>query len=301
MRAVIAEDETRSRVGDVGIIGAAVAVTSVAVVADDGAGWLELLFGSVMLIGLLVGLRLVLSAVRRARAEQALARSLAATLPAEAARRAVVEERVRLAADIEAAVRAAVVRMAALADEAASTWRSDPTRPLDGIQLAGRRATTELRRMLGLLRDAREASPRYVDTPATALVVPPRRDMLVAVAVGAVAVFEQFAYGQADMPSPAQPAVSVVLTAAAAAAIVTWRVAPWLGAVWSAAAFGAGDLLSSRSRRGSGWSPPSAGWPGHAQPRPGGLRGTYWHCPRWLSSSRCRWHASTHRTCGSHS
>jgi len=232
-------------VGDVGLIGAGVAVTSVAVLIDDSAGWLELLFGSVMVGALLLGLRVVLGGIRRAVVARADARSLAATVPAESARRAVIEERVRLAADIEAAVRAAVTRMASLADETARTWQSDPTGPLEEIQQVGRRATTELRRMLSLLRDAREVIPRQGDAPPVRAILPSRMDLLLAGAVVALAVAEPFLYGEFDRLAIGQPALSALLTAAAAAAVVMRKVAPWLGAAWIAAVFGLGDVVAS--------------------------------------------------------
>ena len=99
-------------------------------------------------------LRLVGNAGYRARAERRTAQRLEATTLGQAARDAVVEERVRIAADVEAVVRASVTRMGRSADEADRVWEVDPAGPLLAVQDEGARAGSELRRMLGLLREA---------------------------------------------------------------------------------------------------------------------------------------------------
>jgi hypothetical protein len=115
-------------------------VGSAALVATlDGAGVGEFLFFAVLLWFAVTVLRLVIDGGRRAWMEARQARSLASTPPEEVARRAVVEERVRLAADIEAVVRVSVTKMGEHAREAADEWDRDPTDALVGVQDEGRR------------------------------------------------------------------------------------------------------------------------------------------------------------------
>src|SRR5689334_23447567 len=115
-----------ARLVDAAIVAVAVTVAGVAVARDDQAGPLEMLFGAVLLAAALQAARLVLTGYWRAARERETARRLAQTPAAQVAADAVVEERVRLAADIEAVVRAAVIRMRALADQALRDWDQDP-------------------------------------------------------------------------------------------------------------------------------------------------------------------------------
>ncbi|MFA9446701.1 sensor histidine kinase [Egicoccus sp. AB-alg6-2] len=91
---------------------------------------------------------------------------LAQVDPAARAAQAVAEERARLAGETLAVVRAAVVTMQAHAEAAAAAL--DPAH-LEAIQVEGRRATSELRRLLGLLRSAPDSgapAPRPTARPA---------------------------------------------------------------------------------------------------------------------------------------
>ena len=110
----------------------------------------DLIFATIMLWCAVGVLRLVGHAGYRARAERRTAQRLEATTLGQAARDAVVEERVRIAADVEAVVRASVTRMGRSADEADRVWEVDPAGPLLAVQDEGARAGSELRRMLGL-------------------------------------------------------------------------------------------------------------------------------------------------------
>jgi signal transduction histidine kinase len=113
-------------------------------------------FGAVWTFGFLVRRR----ADDAARAA-ATATALAAEDPAARVAQAVAEERARLAGDALAVVRSAVVEIQAHAAQARADL--DPG-PLEAVQREGRRATRELRRLLGLLR----SEPAVVADEATA-------------------------------------------------------------------------------------------------------------------------------------
>jgi signal transduction histidine kinase len=101
-------------------------------------------FGAVWTFGFLVRRR-----TDDAGEAAATATALAAEDPAARVARAVAEERARLAGDALAVVRSAVLEIQAHAERARS--ERDPG-PLEAVQHEGRRATAELRRLLGLLR-----------------------------------------------------------------------------------------------------------------------------------------------------
>ena len=126
---------------------------------DEAAGAPEFLFGSVVFLTLAAVLRLAVRAGRRAADEHA--RAAASPPPAEAdvARTAVAVERARLAGDIQAVVRSAATTMGAAAEEAVRRWDDDPAPALHAVQEEGERAGLELRRLLGLLREADDESP----------------------------------------------------------------------------------------------------------------------------------------------
>ncbi len=119
----------------------------------------DALFVSCLALGLLLALRHVAGATLRWRAARARAAEVAALRPGAVARAAVREERARLTADVQAVVRAAVVDMQDGARRAAGAWDAEPVAELRGIQRAGTAATSELRRMLGLLREPVEPAP----------------------------------------------------------------------------------------------------------------------------------------------
>ena len=216
-----------SRVVDVAIVAVAFSVVAVAVAVDKNAGPLELLFGTVVLAAALLTVRLVAAAYRRAGRERGAARKLARTRPEEVARRAVVEERGRLAADIEAVVRAAVTRMLALAEEATRQWPNGAVPFLQRVQEEGQHAIHELRRLLGLLR---EADPAATAAP-TGQIAAPRSwwfDVGLAAVAMTDAVVEHYLFDSGVHPGTASLA-STGLTAVAAATIVLRRIAPAIG------------------------------------------------------------------------
>lgn len=228
----------------IGVI--AVAAAAVGVALDASAGLPELVFGTVVLASLLTVLRLAVRAGRRAAQARGRAARIAATPAVEIARRAVVDERARLAVDIEAVVRAAAIRMGRCAEDAQREWHGDPAPALREVQVHGRRAGAELRRMLGLLRDAH--ADVDADPGSTGVGASPRHervsgaDLGLAAAVIALAVVERYVYGFADsarLPG-ADELASLLLTALAAATIVLRRAAPGIGATACGLVFAVG-------------------------------------------------------------
>lgn len=140
-----------------------------------------------------------------ARAATATAAELAATDPADAAARVVTAERARLAGEALRIVRDAVSAM-----QRHATADPDAT-ALGAIQAQGRRATTELRRLLGLLR----AEPVVEAGTAT----PARRgpalvDALTATGVALVVLIEAVPWAQAVQVLPVVLAVALAATLA---------------------------------------------------------------------------------------
>jgi signal transduction histidine kinase len=226
------------------VLSALVAATVVAgnalwVWVDEAAGPPEFLFGSVVFLTLAVVLRLAVRAGRRAAEEHARAARLVSTPEADVARTAVAVERARLAGDIQAVVRSAATTMGAAAEDAVRHWDGDPTPALHAVQQQGERAGLELRRLLGLLREADDDPPG-----ATTRVVPvariSRSDVVLAAAVTALAVAESLAYRSEFAPGVTVGGVSVLLTSCAAATVVLRRVAPELGATLCGLLFAAG-------------------------------------------------------------
>ncbi|MGY1915852.1 sensor histidine kinase [Blastococcus sp. SYSU DS0973] len=130
---------------------------------------------NLLFVGLLVGGTAAFgAAVRRrdddARAAAATAAELRDRDPAETARRVVAEERARLAGETLDVVRQAVL---AMRRHAGAAEQSLATADLEAVGTVGRRAVTELRRLLGLLRQSPE--PRPPEEPAGSRNRPRRR------------------------------------------------------------------------------------------------------------------------------
>lgn len=229
-------DVSSSGALNAGLLGAAAAASGVAVTLDPNAGPWEWAFGTVAIFAILTVMRLVVHAGYRAAREQAHESRLAATNPEEAATHAVIAERVRLAADTEAVVRAAVTEMAWLAEEADLEWDEDPVPSLRAVQDQGARASIELRRMLGLLRGASGdsgAEVRGVPPPASRI---GRTDVAVATAVVVLAMLERVVFRESLQPGMDTTA-SAVLTALAATTVVGRHAAPALAGVAAGAIF----------------------------------------------------------------
>ncbi len=207
----------------------AVGAAALAVLLSEDAGWPELLFLSVLALTLLAAVRLAGRAGRRAVGERARATRLAGTPVDAVAAAAVAGERSRLAADIHEVVRTAAGRMGDAAETAARRWDDDPTPALLAVQEEGERAGVELRRLLGLLREADAASAAEQLPPAPGPRIA-RGDVVPAAAVTALAIAEQFAYGAEVRPGVGDDPLSVTLAAAAAATVVLRRPAPAAGA-----------------------------------------------------------------------
>lgn len=175
-----------------------VAALAMAMAGRDGFAVPTLLFATVLLGAVWTGGLLVRQRAARSAAAAVEAAELACTDPAAVTERLVAEERARLAGEILDVVRAAVGTMQR---EAADTGEPpDPVR-CAAIQEHGRRAVTELRRLLGLLRSEPTVDGPDPDEPP----VPVRRrgpwplDVLIAVGTGGVAVAEWLTVGS-DRP-----------------------------------------------------------------------------------------------------
>ena len=228
-----------SRAGVLSLLVTAVVVSGVAVWADDAAGPPEFLFLFVIVLTLGAVLRLAVRSGRRAVGEQTRASRLASTPEAEVARTAVAVERARLAGDIQAVVRSAATTMGRAAEDAVRRWDDDPAPALRAVQEEGARAGLEMRRLLGLLREA--GDDVAAETPAPA--VPPRisrGDVVLAAVAAVLAVAETFAFRYEFPPGTTVGAVSVLLSACAAATVVFRRTAPELGAVLCGLLFAVG-------------------------------------------------------------
>jgi signal transduction histidine kinase len=229
----------RTRVLSAFVAAAIVAGNALWVWLDDAAGPPEMLFGTVVFLTLAAVLRLAVRAVRRATEEHARAARLGSIPATDVARTAVAVERARLAGDIQAVVRSAATTMGSAAEDAVRRWDDDPTPALHAVQEHGERAGLELRRLLGLLREADD------DVSAgTAPVAPVRRlsrgDVALAVAVTGLAMAENVAFRGEFPPGVTVGPVSVLLTVCAAATVILRRVAPELGATLCGLVFAAG-------------------------------------------------------------
>ena len=214
---------------------------------EPAAPLLDLIFAT-FLVWCVVGVvRLVWQAASRARGERHMARRLESTTLLQAAHDAVVEERVRLAADIEALVRASVTRMGVSADRAEQIWASDPDVHLLAVQDEGARAMSELRRMLGLLRDAETPTVTVSGTssiPSRPAEQFPMMVVLLCVASVTLTVVEGWSTAP-DVPAVFSTPGSLMVTAVAAATVILCRRAPAVGAAGCAAVFLVGAAVGT--------------------------------------------------------
>ncbi len=232
-----------------------------AFVAATFGGWLGLalwtsrpvidrVFAAVLLTCLLYLLRLGAVAWLGARHAQRRAAGVRRLRPEEVAQAAVVEERARLSTDIARCLRESLASVHA--DALAAGRAADPVPALLRIQAHTQRATSELRRQLGLMRDHDsdgEADPvPVVETGASSH--PSRRELLFAAGIATLALVEVPAYliseGYGDGAGSTITLVgSAVLSGLAAASIVLRRTAPVAASLWCAAVFGLGTLLGA--------------------------------------------------------
>ena len=239
----------RGRAGWGAVVVVALGAAILVVAADPALGsavdlvWVTLLFS-----GLGVVLRLVVRTVQEEFRSRAWARRLAQRDPAEMAALAAVEERARLAADVEAVVRTSLLRMRSLAAAAAAAWDADPRPPLAEVQEEGQRAGTDLRRLLGLLREADDtAAPVLVDASARPATPVSLGDAVLAVAALSLALVERHLYGDLGALGPpgADTAASLLLTSIAAVTLLLRRTRPGPGAAVAAVAFAVGALAGT--------------------------------------------------------
>jgi signal transduction histidine kinase len=195
-----------------------------------------LLLGGAAGFGLLVRRRT--AAARAAAAEAA---ELHDTDPAEVTAAVVAEERLRLADETVAVVRAAVEQMRRLADEAAPTL--DPGR-ISAIQHRGGEAVGDLRRLLGLLREepVRAPDPPSDDAPRI------RRADVVTALVAAAAVVAEATL----MEGAAASTFGLALGVGLCAALVLRRAHTTAACLVAAAATAAGLVAAVPPARGLG-------------------------------------------------
>ncbi|TRW43556.1 sensor histidine kinase [Georgenia yuyongxinii] len=202
----------------------------------------DALFVSCLALGVLLAVRHLVGAVLRWRAARARAVEVSALEPGAVARAAVREERGRLGADIQAVVRAAVVDMRDAARRAVHGWDGDPVADLRRIQRAGLSATSELRRMLGLLREPPDPVPATASGRGGVRI---RRQDVVLAALAAADVLAEaviahrMAWSEAVYVTP----LAVVLTVLAALTVLGRSLAPGASTLLLAALHVAGTLL----------------------------------------------------------
>jgi signal transduction histidine kinase len=147
-----------------------VAAVGVVVLTDPEAGPGDLVFvGAMASVAWLTGLAFAERNVRTAELEERAAR-LEREREAEA-RAAVAEERARLAREMHDVVAHSLSVMVVQAEAAEAMLDSDPQRarrPLEAVQETGRSALTELRRMLGVLREMADEGPALAPQPGLA-------------------------------------------------------------------------------------------------------------------------------------
>lgn len=206
-------------------------------------------FLAVLSVCVLYLLRLGAMAWLGSRHEQQRAAGVRRLRPEEVARAAVAEERARLSTDIARCLRESLA--AVHADAVAADAADDPVPALLRIQAHTRRATSELRRHLGLLRDARDgAADPAPAADAGAAVHLSQRDLLWGGGIATLAFVEVAAllltdgYGYGEVSANALPG-SVVLSGLAAASIALRRTAPVMASLWCAAAFGLGTVVGA--------------------------------------------------------
>jgi signal transduction histidine kinase len=180
----------------------------------------DLVFGAVVATSLLLVVRLLVNAFLGAWRQHRAARALIRRPTIDAARQAVASERARLAADIEAVVRRSLQSMRRHVEQALRV--DNAVEPIQEIQHLGRSATAELRRLLGLLREAEACPPE--PEPVLRRFVGWRTDVAMAGAVVVLAVTEHYVENAIDgWPVPGSHSLMSVAFTVVAAATLVWR------------------------------------------------------------------------------
>lgn len=220
---------------DIAIVGCA-ATVSVLLVVHDSMGPAEWVFGTVMLTLAAYVVRAAALAAARARGARNRAAVLTAREPDMVAREAIREERHRLADDIARELRDA---MSGIVTEVANL-DGDPRPALRRIHEATQRATSELRRHLGLLR-----TPDLEDERRPVPIDPhhiPLRDAALAAGLGLLAAIEVPVYLLTEGPRSWLP-WSIVTSVLACCCVVGRTVAPGAAAATCGAVFAVATLV----------------------------------------------------------
>lgn len=250
---------------DAAIVLGAVAVAGALTVLQSQ-GLPELLFYSVMLAVFAHVGRIALGAWRLARTERDRAAELVSTVPGAVALAAVQDERRRLAEDIVSSLREGLTR---IRSEATAVPDHDPSTALQRIHEESQRATSELRRHLGLLRPSAESPPPVRTGMARVTGRPPRRDLVLGVTMSALAAVEGAAYSATEGPAD-WSWWSVVLSALAGATVVGRTVALPTAAAVCGVLYALGAVLGTPIVNGL-WSIGAVGvlvWTIAARPKP---------------------------------
>lgn len=179
-------------------------------------------FGAVVLSAVLLVGRTSWRAFRAAARQRNAAAGLDAVNVQHAALQAVIEERRRLARDIEASVRDSLGTVVAMVT--ALDGDRDPRPGLTAIQAEATRATTDLRRQLGLLRAEEEVSATKPADAAASLTRLRRGDWLLTVGVVALAAAELAVFP--PLEDLVLTPLTIAFTLGAAATVLGRRLAP---------------------------------------------------------------------------
>ncbi|MBK6885335.1 MAG: ATP-binding protein [Tetrasphaera sp.] len=212
-------------------------VTSAAcITVVGGFGLPELLFFGVMLTSLAFVAREAWRAGVRARVARREAAGAARIHPDHVAAMAVRDERRRLSEDIPAELRRLFIHVrieAAQVEDHAATARR--------IHRHARLASSELRRLLGLLRDTGHPVDLIEVGPARPTRIP-RRDLAFAAAAGVLALVESITYGH--MEQGQVPWWGVALTVIVAIAVAGRTLSPTVAALFAASSVALGAVAS---------------------------------------------------------
>lgn len=215
---------------------ALVSVSAAAVLTVFGRfGWPELLFFTVMLTSLTLLSREVWRAHRREQELRQEALRVVRIRPDDVAAEAVRDERRRLSEDIAAELRGMLTQVrheAVHSEDAGATARS--------IHRHARLASSELRRLLGLLRTSESVRGEVRPAPVGAFTGRAGRDRALAGAAGALALVESIAYPRAE--GRELDWWSVALTVAVAVTVLGRTISPVLMAVAAAGLVGLGAV-----------------------------------------------------------
>src|SRR5690606_32915345 len=246
------------------VLGAVLVAGALTVTQSQGLP--ELLFYSVLLAVFAHVVRIALRAWRLARTERDRAAELVGTAADAVALAAVQDARRRLAQDIMSSLREGLTR---IHGEATTVADHDLSVSLQRIHEECQRATSELRRHLGLLRQPDESPPQVRTGFEERIGSAPRRDLLLGTAMMALAAVESAAHSATEGPG-AWSWWSVALSALAGATVVGRTVALSMAAAACGLLYALGAVLATPVVSGF-WTVGTVGvlvWTIAAQPKP---------------------------------